>query len=285
MANLKEVAVSRGTLLGMDPRALKVKEGLNARDMTSPAWKARVREIADSITARGFLQSKPLEIMQEGEDVYVTAGHTRLAAVLLAMSEGVDIRSVPCLIEPRGKNSIERGLDQITDNEGTPLSLYEAGKQIKVALANGWTPEAVAKHIGKSRSYVDQALNFQEAAPEVVAAVNAGVISTTLAAQISREASCPAAAVARVEEVVKRAKREGKAKATAKHLVPPSKREPVKAGTRGKSDAEIEIKGGSLGVSVQFGDRPQIILPKSAWKEIAMKILNHVAADSFSRGI
>lgn len=281
MADLKKMAVSRGTLLDLDPRSVKVDPSRNARDMTTEAWKARVRELADAMKERGYLKSRPIQVVGEGDDVFVTNGFTRLSAAMLAIAEGAPFEAIPCLIEPRGTNQIERDLDQITDNEGTPLSLLEAGRKIKLALAQGWTPDKIAKYIGKSRAYVDQALDFQAAPLEVHKAVSEGVISTTLAAQINREASCPAAAVAKVEEVIKRAKREGKNKATAKHLVVPSKREPVKAGMRGKSDAETEIKGGSLGVSVQFGDRLPIILPKSAWHEIAKKILGYVDAGSY----
>jgi ParB-like chromosome segregation protein Spo0J len=269
MANLKDVAVSRGTLLGMDPRTIKVKTGLNARDMTTDAYKARVREIADSIKVRGFLQSKPIQIMQENDEVFVTAGHTRLDAVMLAISEGTDVRSIPCLIEPRGLNSVERALDQVTDNEGTPLNLLEAGKTIKVALANGWEPDQIAKHIGKSRSYVDQAIGFQEAAPEVHEAVREGKISVTLAAAIARDAATPEAAADAVKKALKVAKKEGKTKVTAKHVAPFAKK-------AGKPDTDLTIKGGVLGVSVQFGDRLAMVLPKSAWKKVCKEILAFV---------
>ena len=67
MADLKALAASRGTMLNFDPRAIKIKPGLNARDLTTPENREHIEGLKASMRAVGFLQSHPLEIF--GEDL------------------------------------------------------------------------------------------------------------------------------------------------------------------------------------------------------------------------
>ena len=90
MADIKTLAASRGTLVNFDPRKLKIKPGLNARDFTDPETIAHVETICASIMARGYLNSRPMEIFQEGADVFVGDGECRLRACMLAIERGVE---------------------------------------------------------------------------------------------------------------------------------------------------------------------------------------------------
>ena len=54
-----------------------------------------------------------LEVRIDGEDLFVVAGHRRLAAVMAAIAEGQEITAIPVVPEPKGMNDVERtiGLD------------------------------------------------------------------------------------------------------------------------------------------------------------------------------
>lgn len=217
MANLKDAADSRTALLWFSPSRLKIKAGLNGRDMSSPENITHIEEVAASIAEHGFMQSKPLEIFSEGDDIFVSDGHIRHSAVELCISRGVVVEKVPCVPEARGTNDADRILNQSVHNSGKRLSPIEEGRNIKRAIALGRTVAEVAAKIGRSLTYVNQALDFQAAPAEVHKLVTAGEISATLAAKtIRREGN--EAGTATIKKAVAEAKANGKAKATAKHL-------------------------------------------------------------------
>ena len=269
MADLKELAERRSALLHIDPRIIKVKDGLNARDMNDPETAAHIEWLAASIAEIGVRH--PLEVYSEGRDVYVVHGHCRLAATTLAISRGADIKTVPCVPEPRGTNEVDRILNQNTDNSGKSLTPLEAGKNIKRAKALGWSVSDIAKKLGRSVSYVTAALDFQAAPAEVHEAVKAGEISATLAAATLKREGVEAGTKV-IREAVETAKAEGRTKATARTL-PPRQSAPRKTVMRDKTDAEVIVRRSSLNqIAVTFGERTPIELPQSVWEAIIDKI-------------
>ena len=215
MADLKELSVKRAALLYFDPRTLKVKPGLNVRDLTTPDNRAHVEWLAESIAESGV--RTPLEIFSAGDDVFVANGHCRLAATMLAIERGATIATVPCIPEGRGKNDIDRILDQFTLNSGKTLTALEQGSNVKRLLGYGLSPTDVAKRLSKSPSWVNGMLDLQEAPPEAQQAVSAGEISATLATQIVREEG-PVKGTETIKRAVSTAKASGKKKATARHV-------------------------------------------------------------------
>ena len=83
MADLKELSVKRAALLYFDPRTLKIKPGLNVRDLTTPDNRAHVEWLAESIAESGV--RTPLEIFSEGDDIFVANGHCRLKAAIVVL--------------------------------------------------------------------------------------------------------------------------------------------------------------------------------------------------------
>lgn len=270
MADLKEIAEKRSALLWIDPDRIEEKDGLNARAMESAETREHIEELCAAIMERGFLASRPLQVFQEGESVFVAAGHCRLRAVKLARSRGHEIVSVPCLIEPKGTNDLARQLDQIADNNGgLELNAIEAGAAIKKALSTGWSAQKIAVHVGKSLSWVNQTLEFQGAPVEVHEVVKAGEMSATLAAQTVHSLG-PEEGTRVIKEAVKTAKEKGKKKATARHMPPPP---PRKSAAPVSEDWNVKVIGGALGVTVQFGSRaPMGPFPKSTWRGIVNQI-------------
>lgn len=215
MADIKSLAKGRAALLHFDPRKLKVKAGLNARDLATEDNRAHIEWLAVSIANEGVKQ--PLAIFQEAGEVYVSDGHCRLAATMLAISRGVDIKTIPCVPETRGTNDVDRVLSQNIYNSGKSLTPIEQGVNFRKALALGASITDIAKKVGKSAGYVSQMIDFQAAPAEVHNMVKSGEVSASLAAQVIREEG-DKAGLETLKTAVKTAKANGKAKATAKHI-------------------------------------------------------------------
>lgn len=223
MADLKAISDSRTALLWFKPDRIKIKPGLNGRDLTTPDNIAHVEEIAASIEAGGYMQAHPLEIFSEGDDVYLSDGHCRFAAVQLCISRGVMVEKVPCVPEPRGTNDVDRILNQDAHNSSKRLTALELGGNIKRAMALGGLPVAeIAKRMGKSVTYVNQALDFQAAPAEVHALVKSGAVSATLAAKVVRQKG--AGATETLKAAVETSQGRGKVRATEKDIAGPTKR-------------------------------------------------------------
>ena len=224
MADLKVISDGRTALFWFAPDRIKVKPGLNGRDLSTPDNAEHIESIAASIAANGFMQSKPLEVFTEGEDVYLSDGHCRLAAVHLCLSRGVAIAKVPCIGEPRGTNEVDRILNQDAHNSGKRLTPLELAGNIKRAMAldGTLTVADIAKRMGRSATYISQALDFAAAPVEVHAMVKTGQVSATLAAATIRKEGAEKG-TAKLKAAVETAKATGKAKATLKHVEPVSK--------------------------------------------------------------
>ena len=215
MANLKDMADSRGALLNFAPGRIKIKDGLNARDLTTPEARAHIDYLKASMRESGFIISHPLEIFLEGDEVYVSDGHCRLTAVHELEAEGVTFATVPCLPEGRGVNDVDRILRQNISNSGLRLTMVEEGYNVKRAINLGLTATEVAKRLGKSQSFIAQLLEFQAAPAEVHAMVKDGKVSSTFAAETMRERPQDGKEI--LKAAIAKAQAEGKSKATKKH--------------------------------------------------------------------
>lgn len=177
----------------VDPRALKVDPAYNVRDMADPETIAHVRWLADSIKQSGV--RVPLEVRLDGEDIYVVAGHCRLAATMLAISEGAEIETVPTIPEPKGTNEVERVLNLVISNSGKALTPLAVAEVVRRLLAFGWNNEKIAERLGwKSAANVDQYTALLSATPEVQEMVRAGEVSASTAAKVVRKEGKSAAA-------------------------------------------------------------------------------------------
>ena len=216
--NLKDEAQSRTALFWFRRDQLLVKPGLNARDLATPENARHVEDIAALIEAEGFLQSKPLEIFTEGDLIYVSDGHVRLAAIDLLAARGIAVEKIPCVPEARGTNDADRILKQSLHNSGKRLTPLEEGHNIKRVMAMaGISVSEVARRLGKSTTYVANALDFQAAPAEVHALVKEGAVSASFAAETIRKEGA-AKGVATIKQAVEVAKEAGVPRASAKHV-------------------------------------------------------------------
>ncbi len=155
---IKDIASGRSDLYRVDPKLIQVKADWNSRDAADPANAAHISELAASIKEIGV--KKPLVCYMEGDIVYVTDGHCRLAAVMQLVKAGVEIKSVPVMVEDRHSNEADRIFSQIVHNQGKPLTSIEQAKVFKRLLDLGWLQKDIAAKAGMSGGRVSQLLEL-----------------------------------------------------------------------------------------------------------------------------
>jgi ParB family chromosome partitioning protein len=197
--------------------------GFNVR-VQSPDYLAHVDSIRASIAANGYDSTKPLAgyVAKNGDEsvIYVTDGHTRLAAVQAFnadpdTAEKDEIASLPVLVQPKEVSLTDLTVQLHTANNGRPLTPFEMGVIVKRLLAEEGAKKAdIATRLGVTPRYLDDVLLLANAEPKVKQHVAAGAVSSTMAIQLLRKDSDTAAE--KIEEAVKKTAGTGK-KATKKH--------------------------------------------------------------------
>ena len=155
---IKDIANGRSDLYRVDPKLIQIKEGWNSREANDPANSTHVDELAASIREVGV--KKPLVCYMENEVVYVTDGHCRLQAVMHLIEEGVEIKTVPVMVEDRHANEADRIFSQIVHNAGKPLTSLEQAKVFKRLVDLGWAQKDIASKAGITGGRVSQLLEL-----------------------------------------------------------------------------------------------------------------------------
>lgn len=155
---IKDVASGRSDLYKVDPAIIQIKEGWNSRDASDPANAEHINTLAASIREIGV--KKPLVCYQENDIVYVSDGHCRLMAVQQLIKAGVEIKTVPVMVEDRHSNEADRIFSQIVHNQGKPLTSIEQAKVFKRLLDLGWLQKDIASKAGLSGGRVSQLLEL-----------------------------------------------------------------------------------------------------------------------------
>jgi len=211
---IKDLIVGRSDLYRVDPNILNEDPGWNVRS-EGAELDAHIRMLADSIKEVGV--KEPLTCYIKDDVLFVTDGHCRLRATMLAIAEGAEIQSVPMKLEDRYSNDADRTLSMITRNSGKPLTQLEMAEVIKRLLNFGWLINNIAIKTGFSISHIQNMLNLSSAPDEIIKMVQDGEVSATLAQKIVREKGS-AEAVEALKGAVETSKKAGKKKATEKDL-------------------------------------------------------------------
>lgn len=155
---IKDVAQGRSDLYKLDPKLIQIKEGWNSREATDPQNASHIAELAASIKEVGV--KKPLVCYMENDIVYVTDGHCRLQAVMHLIEQGVEVKTVPVMVEDRFANEADRIFSQIVHNAGKPLTSLEQAKVFKRLVDLGWKQAEIALKAGISGGRVSQLLEL-----------------------------------------------------------------------------------------------------------------------------
>ena len=210
MASLQDAAVKRVDMYQFDPNKIEVEPGYNIRtfDSSNDEEDAVLKE---SIRVSGV--RTPLTIRSKKDQVFVVAGHRRLAAVKELIAEGVEIKAIPCLPEAKNTTEEDRVLDLLRSNQAKPLTAMQRAEVFKRLMAFGWDEAEIATKVGCSRSQVTNMLMLASAERDVRQMVQSGEIAATTAIQAIKQRGDEAGTV--LSEAVANAKAEGKKKVSA----------------------------------------------------------------------
>lgn len=176
-----------------------------------------IEELMNSILENGI--RNPLKGYKKGEQIILKDGHRRMRAVTLAISKGHQIERVPVILEQQSLNEEERTLEFLIYNDGKPLTMLEQSEVIKRLLNFGWKITDVVKRTGKARGYIENLIMLTNTSMKVQHYIKEGKISAHAVIQIMQAVKGDLdKATAEVETAIKKAKEQGKEKATPKHV-------------------------------------------------------------------
>ena len=220
---MKDAEAGSRDLWQVPPEQLHLIQNFNVR-VNSEKHQAKVREYADSMLSEGFYQDKPLAgyvAKEDGEQViYIYDGHTRLAAVLLAISEGADIARVPVVVSQAGISMEDLTVSLVRGNSGEPLAPYEMGIVCKRLVRFGMEIPVIAKRIGVTEQYVKNLLSLMAAPVEIRNMVIQDRVAASTAIDVIAKHGEKALAV--LEKAESKANGAGKSRVTGKHVDPAS---------------------------------------------------------------
>lgn len=219
---MQNAGAGRSDLWRVPRSALRIKPDFNVRNVHDPEYQAHIRWIADSIRENGFFSDHPLSgfVAREGDEdiIYVTDGHSRLAAVDMLIAEGIEIAELPVVTKMRGTSIEDLTVALYTSNGGRPLTPIETAEVCKRLTGFGWDERRIAQRLGLTPTYVGYLLDLAAAHPEIRQLVQSGKVSATLAMETLRKEGSQARETLR--SAVEEAQSEGKAKITRKRLQP-----------------------------------------------------------------
>ena len=217
-AAMKQAEAGSRDLWQIDPRKLKTIEGFNPR-VHNAEYEAHIRDSADSIKQDGFLAAHPLGgyvATVDGEPVvYIYSGHTRLAATLLAISEGAEILRVPVVVSQSGVSIEDLTVELIRGNGGRQLTVYESGIVCKRLIRYGMTEQEIASRTGITVPLVRNRLALMAAPLKLREMVANDQMSATLAIELINTHG--EKALEKAQEAIARAQGDGKGKARKSH--------------------------------------------------------------------
>lgn len=212
---IKDVAAGRSDVYKLAPSDIHVKEGWNARDPNDPANAEHIEILAQSIAQVGV--RTPIRVYWEDGKTYVSDGHSRLAAVHLAIERGAEILTIPAIVEPKFSSDADYVLTMLVGNSGKSLTPVESSRVLKRLVDFGWTLPDIAAKIGRTVPWVTQMLELNAAPQPVLDMITRQLVSATAASAVLKKEG-GTKATETLTQAVDRAKSAGKKKATARDI-------------------------------------------------------------------
>lgn len=181
--------VSKSDLFSVAPNLLLEEEGFNTRGVFCENYyerkdvKAGIRSLADAYKRGDYVP--PIIVKVVDGNVFVREGHRRRRAILLALSEGADIRKVQVL-EHKGDEA-EQTLLIATSSDGVPLNPLERAVIYGRLARWGWSDQEIATRVSRTPEHVRQAKALLELPLPLKQMIQADEVSATYAAELYRE--------------------------------------------------------------------------------------------------
>lgn len=232
----------RSDILKVDPRSLVVEDGFNVR-----VDYGDIEDLARSIAQRGVmvaLRGYRVKGEKGEQDTFsIVDGHRRQRAIMYALDTlNADIAYVPLILEPKGYSKEDRILDMFTLNDGKRLEPIEQAELFKRLVSLGWEPKDIAPKIGKSITYVWKMLDVANAPMKIKKAVESGDISANTVSQVITSTRGDEEKQSElVSQAIEKAKKEGRKKATTRHVKENVPKNPVNVFEEAISKLEKEF--------------------------------------------
>jgi len=213
---LKDMGTRAGEIIMLDPETIEEKPNYNVRNMESEATQAYIRQMVDSIHASGTAAFPEITVHQENGKVYVTRGHCRRRAFIIARQEGAEIKGIRAIASTI-KGDAENTLDLLNNADGLHLTPLEIATAIKRLISFEWSIAEIAKRRGCTPQAIKNALDVADLPAPAAKMVEKGEVSATLAVETVRKQGALLATDS-LKSAVETAKEKGKNHATAKHM-------------------------------------------------------------------
>ena len=170
----KEITKERmgGDTRGIEPEKIVVEPGYNIRqDLGDLSF------LKSSIRARGFDTAEPLVVEVINEVAYLRRGHRRLAAVKELIFEGVKIELVPVVNQRRGTSDEQKVLEQITGNDGLPLTALDEAEGYYRLRGFNLKMSDIAAKVGRSPAHISNHIDLLSLPTAIRSAIIKGKVS------------------------------------------------------------------------------------------------------------
>ena len=219
--NIKKAIAEHGDgsadLWNVMPQNIRILPGYNPRIRTAK-YAAKIRWLADQMKEHGFYPDKPLAgfvAIEDGKQIiYLQDGEGRLEGVLLAISEGAPIKTVPMVMKDRSNNQLSLSKALVASNGGTDFTAMEKAILVARFKAFGESDADIAKLMQCSAAYVGHLTTLAGAPKKIRDMVINDEISATNAIESIRKHGDKAGEM--LESALENAKAKGKGKASAK---------------------------------------------------------------------
>lgn len=212
-------AIAKGNSFMCMVEDIHVLPDFNPRIRTE-ALRLHIRGIADSILAEGYYLDKPISVyaatVGKKPTFFITDGHCRFEALLLAISESAEISEVPIVIKDRSTTMEDLTVAFVRTSDGLKLGPLEVAICCKRLVGFNWPIPRIAQRIGRTEEYVSQLLTLAGAPSAIRNMIENG--ETTAAVAISALRTHGEEAPAVLGRALDAAKAKGKDKVTTKFM-------------------------------------------------------------------
>lgn len=175
-----EAIVSRTNLYMVDPNQITIQDGWNPRTDFSGQ-----EDLSQAIKENGV--QVPLLVKNDNNVLCLVDGERRLRAVMNLISQGVNIKSVPCVFTRSTISEPEMMFSSLIRNDGKPLSPIEEASAYNRLRNWGVSAADISKRIGKSKPLIYRRLLLVDASHELRAEIEANNINLTDAEDIIKK--------------------------------------------------------------------------------------------------
>ena len=172
--------VTRTDLWRVDPRLIEIQSGWN------PRTTFELEDLRDSIREHGVLS--PIRVRKSGDTLILVDGERRVRAVLDLINAGVDIKSIPALIES-SQNEADLLVMALTTNLGEPLNPLDEARAFQRLVGYGFSQLDIARKVGRSPAYVHTRLTLLQGTHALQADIASNTVTITEAKDIIKESA------------------------------------------------------------------------------------------------